>query len=397
MKIRTRLLPLALAGLLAAGCATLPAEAPVRVDRDLFHDGAFAAPSHSIGADKLFELSEPMRQYIASERFRKETRLKGDEGGLANVMAAKGELKLHYDDTITRDAAGTFAAGSGNCLSLVIMSAAFAKALKLDITYQNVRLDPDWSRSNGLYVASTHVNLSLTAPRAGIASFNPNLNQSNSLTIDFVPSEQAAKYRTEKLAEKTIVAMYLNNRAAEELGQQRIDNAYWWARAALEKDPAFTTAYNTLGVIYQKRGDHQRAETVFKRALARTPGDTIIMHNLVQTLARQGKTAQSDALARERARLEPAPPFFYFERGITAMESQRYSEAKLLFEREVQRAPQYHEFHYWLAMAHLWLGQNAQAREQLAMAVDNSTSAHATERYSSKLAHLRAAADDRAR
>jgi hypothetical protein len=48
-------------------------------------------------------------------------------------------------------------------------------------------------------------------------------------------------------------------------------------------------------------------------------------------------------------------------------------------------------------MAHLWLGQNAQAREQLAMAVDNSTSAHATERYSSKLAHLRAAADDRAR
>jgi Tfp pilus assembly protein PilF len=332
-----------------------------------------------------------MRDYIASERFKKETRLKGDEGGLANVMASKGELKLNYDDTITRDAAGTFAAGSGNCLSLVIMSAAFAKALKLDITYQNVRLDPDWSRSNGLYVASTHVNLSLTPPRVGVGTSNPNLNQTNSLTIDFVPSEQAAKYRTEKLAEKTIVAMYLNNRAAEELGQQRIDNAYWWARASLEKDPAFIAAYNTLGVIYQKRGDHQRAETVFKRALAHAPGDTIVMHNLVQALARQGKTAESELLARERARLEPAPPFYYFERGITAMESNRYSEAKLLFEREVQRAPQYHEFHYWLAMAHLWLGQPAQAREQLALAVNNSTSAHATQRYSSKLAHLRAA------
>ena len=115
------------------------------------------------------------------------------------------------------------------------------------------------------------------------------------------------------------------------------------------------------------------------------------MHNLVQALARQGKTAESNALARERARLEPAPPFFYFERGVAAMESKRYGEAKLLFEREVQRAPQYHEFHFWLAMAHLQLGQNGQAQERLAMAVDHSTSANATQRYSAKLEHLRAA------
>ena len=388
MKTRISLFPLAFACLFAAGCASI--EAPL-ADQSLFHDSAFATPSGKIGADKLFELSAPMREYLDGESFRKVARLKGEEGSLVNSMATKGALKLNYDDLITRDAAATFAAGSGNCLSLVIMSAAFAKALNLEITYQSVHIDPDWSRTAGLYVASTHVNLSLAPPRIGPSAGNANYNQSNSLTIDFVPSEQASRYYTRKLPEKTIVAMYLNNRAAEELGQLRVDNAYWWARAAIEKDPAFTAAYNTLGVVYQKRGDLQRAETVYRRALALEPAETLVMYNLVRVLADQGKLAESQALDRERARLEPAAPFYYFERGLKAMEAQQFAEAKQLFEMEVHRAPQSHEFHYWLAIAHLRLGQQAQARTQLALAMDNSTSADATERYSSKLAYLRSA------
>ena len=397
MKTSIRLFHAAVAGacLLAAGCATL--EAPsLPAGQVLFHDSAFAAPTQSIGADKLFELSPPMRAYLASERFRKEARARGEEAGLANAVADQGALKLNYDDIITRDAAGTFAAGSGNCLSLVIMSAAFAKALKLEVTYQSMRLAPDWSRGNGLYLASTHVNLSLAPPRIGPSSANANYNPSNSLTIDFVPSEQASKYNAQKISEKTIVAMYLNNRAAEELGQLRVDNAYWWARAAVEKDPAFASAYNTLGVIYQKRGDLQRAETAYKLALGQAPDDTSVMSNLVQVLALEGKTAESAALDSERLRLEPAPPFFYFERAMKAMEARQFVEAKQLFEREVKRAPQNHEFHYWLAMAHLALDQPAQARDQMAMAVDNSTSAESTKRYSSKLAYLRAAVPGRA-
>lgn len=379
MKTWTCLFPAALACLLAAGCATT--ETPVaRADVTLFHDSAFAAPTQSIGAERLFELSAPMRAYLDSELFKQQTRLNGRESGLVNVLGAGGELQLNYDDLVTRDAAGTFAAGSGNCLSLVILSAAFAKALKLNITYQSVHMAPDWSRGTGLYLASSHVNLSLAAPR-----------MSTVMTIDFVPSGQAATHNIERLQEKTIVAMYLNNRAAEELGQQRIDNAYWWARAAIEKDPAFTAAYNTLGVIYQKHGELQRAETAYRRALAQEPAGTLIMYNLVHVLADLGKLDESQALDRERLRLEPTPPFYYFERGLKAMEAQQFAEAKQLFEKEVARAPQSHEFHYWLGMAHLRLGQQAQARAQLAMAVDNSTSADATQRYSSKLAYLRSA------
>ena len=55
------------------------------------------------------------------------------------------------------------------------------------------------------------------------------------------------------------------------------------------------------------------------------------------------------------------------------------------------RAPHNDEFHFWLGVAHLTLGEREPALKQLALARDTSVRADARERYSAKLAHLRAA------
>ena len=74
---------------------------------------------------------------------------------------------------------------------------------------------------------------------------------------------------------------------------------------------------------------------------------------------------------------------------MKAMERQDYHAAKALFTREVRRAPYNDEFHFWLGVAHLRLGEAAQAREQIALALDNSTTRDGQALYSAKLAHLR--------
>jgi hypothetical protein len=58
----------------------------------------------------------------------------------------------------------------------------------------------------------------------------------------------------------------------------------------------------------------------------------------------------------------------------------------------VARAPYNDEFHFWLGVAHLGLGEREPALRQLALARDTSVRAAARERYSAKLAQLRAAA-----
>jgi Tfp pilus assembly protein PilF len=385
MKTSARLWVASLACLIAAGCATAP-PSPAPLVADLFQDSRFQAPSEAVDTSRLFALSAPMNAYLNSEIFRGEVSRKGAEMGLVDALYDRQRLQLEYDGSITRDAAATFAAKRGNCLSLVIMTAAFAKALKLDIAFQDVQIDTEWSRSGNLYVGNTHVNLSVVTP----STLNSNNGESmNRITIDFVPPPQAGQQRMTRITENMIVAMYMNNRAAEEFSKARLDDAYWWARGAVEREPGFVAGYNTLAVVYQKRGEHVLAERVYKRALALAPEDTVLMTNLVPLLAQMGKTAEAQAWAARAASLEPEPPFHFFERGMLAMQTGRYAEARQMFGREVRRSPYNHEFHYWLAMAHLRLGEARAARTEMAIALDNSTNVDASARYSSKLAALR--------
>lgn len=389
MKTFSRLLLALGTLLLAAGCATAPPPMPPATD--LFSDSTFRAPVRPVGADQLFAISPAMRAHLDSPAFRAQMRLSGPQQGLFDALYKKGDLKLEYDATMTRDAAATFAAKKGNCLSLVIMTAAFAKALGVEVQFQTVQIDEQWSRNGSIYVSSAHVNLSLPF-RTDVSGTHTRVG--SALTIDFLPPEDANYFRTQPIDEQTVVAMYMNNRAAEELAADRLDDAYWWARAAIDKNPGYIVAYNTLGVIYQRHGDMALAERVYKRALERETEDTIVMNNLIPVLARLGKTEESKALADRLAMIEPTPPFFYFQKGMKAMSVGRYADAKAMFAREVKRSPYYHEFHFWLAIAHLRLGEKNAADDEMTRAVDTSTSEAATRLYSTKLAYLRAQAGD---
>jgi Tfp pilus assembly protein PilF len=288
---------------------------------------------------------------------------------------------------MTRTAAQTYAARRGNCLSLVIMTAAFARELGMRVRYQSVDVDESWSRNGALYLASAHVNLSLE--QQGRPGAGP------TLTVDFLPPEDASRYQTEPLDEDDIVAMYMNNRAAEALVQDRIDDAYWWARAAVRQLPYRPQSMNTLGVVYQRKGDLAQAERVYRAALERAPDNLAVMQNLAPVLSANGKPEEAGQLARRIARIEPNPPFEFFNEGMQALRSGDNQKAKALFAREVKRAPYYDEFHFWLAIACLRLGQAGEAREQLALALDTSTRRDNSALYSAKLAHLRSAAPGR--
>jgi tetratricopeptide (TPR) repeat protein len=378
----------------SAACSSLPQE-PAAPPPELFNDSGFAPASEPVGAEGLFDLSPAMRGYLNSPAFRTQLRNKGLARGLVDALYQKGELKIEYDASMTRNAAQAFDARSGNCMSLVIMTAAFAKELGLEVYYQNVVAVESWRRSGSLYLASSHVNLSLDKPKSlGLRAIEA---AEQPLTIDFLPPADMAGYRKIQLEENAIVAMYLNNRAVETLVLDKVDDAYWWARAAVAKNPAFVAAYNTLGVIYRRHGDTLLAERSFRLALEREPDNLIVMQNLAPLLATLGKNEESQALARRVAAIEPNPPFHFFALGIKALERQDYKEAKAQFAREVARAPDNDEFHFWLGVAMLRLGESAQAKEQIALALESATTRDGRERYSAKLALLRANAAQRAR
>jgi tetratricopeptide (TPR) repeat protein len=372
-----------LAACLISACASGPkiTQAPA----ELIAGPRFGPPTERISTDDVFVASAEMKRYLAVE-IADQLRVKGPQAGLIEALYEKAQLKLEYDATRTKTAAETFATRSGNCLSLVLMTAALAHQLDLPVVYQSAYLDPTWSRSGDLLFASGHVNV--TVGRRIMDARGP--RDLSPMTIDFLPPTDIRRMRTREISEATVLAMYENNRAAEALFSGRIDDAHAWAIDALRKDPSYLVAYNTLGVIYMRHGDSTLAAKVFDFVLAQEPQNTRAMSNLAETDDRLGRSEAANTLRIRLAGLESDPPFHFFTLGLDAMRRADYVTARDYFAREVKRADYNHEFHFWLGLADWHLGDVNQAKKQLALAMDTSTTRGQHDLYSAKLEWLQA-------
>ncbi len=364
-----------------AACATAPA--PPSND-PLFKDSLFSAPTERISAQDVFALSPEMKDYLTTG-IGSQLRVHGRQRGLIDALYNKSLLKLEFDSADTRTAAQAFAARSGNCLSLVIMTAAFAKELGLAVRFQKVFVDETWSRSGDNYLFIEHVNLTLSerSPEPGFGRI-----EVDPMIIDFIPPQDVRGLRIRGITEDTIVAMYMNNRAVESLTRGQLDDAYWFARESIRQDPQFLSAYNTLGAAYRRHGNLAEAERAFSYVLARDPANSHSMSNLVSVLNDLGRAEESRELTRKLEQIDPNPAFGYFKRGLVAMQNKDYKAASELFAQEVERAPYYHEFHFWLGLSYLGMGEYEKARKQLTLAMENSTTRNDHDLYAAKLDRL---------
>ena len=363
-----------------AACASTP---PMPPADGLFHDELFEAPSAPIQPDDAMAVSVEMRRYLASKIKSGVDR----KQQLIDALYRKDELLLEYDAAFTRTAAQAFDARSGNCLALVMMTAAFAKELGLSVRYQSVLGDDSWDRAGDIYVSVGHVNLTLSdrPPQAGLG-----LMDTGQLTIDFVPPRNARAVRARVIQEHTVVAMYLNNRAVESLTRGELSDAYWWAREAIRKDPQLTSAYITLAVVYRNQRHPEFAEQALARVAAREPGNTKAMSNRVLVLRDLGRQTEAEALQQQLLQLDPHPPFSYFHEGMAALRERRFEAAKKLFIKEIDRAPYQHEFQFWLAVTYLELHDPGRATTHLTRAMEVSTTRKDHDLYAAKLGRLKA-------
>lgn len=377
-----RLFVLLLALWLAA-CATTALETP-RPPPALFEDAAFAAPKHVPDAQAVFALSPEMRRYLERD-IATSIRQLGPQRALVDALHTKAQLRLEYDAEQTRNAAEAFDARAGNCLSLVVMTAALARHLELPIAFQALTGHETWSRSGDLSFVNGHVNITVAkrlVDRVGAYGGD------SQLRIDFGTLPVGRGQALHVIGEATILSMFMNNRAAEYLVRGAVDEAYAHAREAVIQDPSYAGAYNTLGVIYQRRGLPAAAERAYREAVTRDGKHKAALQNVAQLLLQQGRTAEAAPFQQRLAALERDPPFAHFDQGVAAAKAGQYAVARDHLLREMQRDPDYHEFHFWLAASLYGLGDVQQARKHLDVAMKNSVTVRERDIYAAKLRSL---------
>jgi len=329
----------------------------------------------------VFALSLEMRNYLERD-IASSIRQLGPQRALVEALHTKAQLRLEYDAELTRNAAEAFEARAGNCLSLVVMTAALARHLQLPIAFQALTGHETWSRSGDLSFVNGHVNITVAkrlVDRLGA------YDGDGQLRIDFGTLPVGRGQALHVVSEATILSMFMNNRAAEYLVRGAIDDAYAHAREAVVQDPSYAGAYNTLGVIYQRRGLSAAAERAYREAVGRDANHKAALQNVAQLLQQQGRTAEAALFQQRLTALERDPPFAHFDQGVAAAKAGHYAAARDHLLREMKRDPDYHEFHFWLAVSLYGLGDVEQARKHLDVAMHNSITLRERAIYASKL------------
>ncbi len=365
-----------------AGCATGPAP----IDLAVLDAASGAQRLPRVNPTEGTAVTDAMRTFLARD-LAPLVRRHGPQAALGMVLQQRGWIEVEYDDSRTRTAAQTFDARVGNCLSLVMLTAALANELGLKVYFQEAMASEQWSRRAGLHVASGHVNVTLMKPRW--KAFTVSWDSAATLTIDFMPSVEAARQRTRLVSEDRLLAMYANNRAVESMAEGLLPLAHAWANAAFERDPTFLHAANTLAVVQLKSGRHAGAERILREVLARDADNTRALGNLVAALRAQGRVHDADDAAARLAALEPERPFQFFELGQQALAAGEATTARALFLKEMARDPDYHEFHFGMAQAEARLGNTAAAKHHLERAAELSPEAGQRARYAAKIERLR--------
>jgi tetratricopeptide (TPR) repeat protein len=372
---------------IAGACATVSPRPPEPAS--LWRDASFR-PTALPPVAEITVLSGDMRRYLASD-IAEQLRSKGSLHGFVSALEKNTQLKLEYDATATRTAAEAFAARRGNCLSLTLMTAALARELGLAVSYRKVHVDEPWDRLNGLLVRSGHVNIVLEPNRMTEAWIG---GRSKGVVVDFLPHADLARQRSAEIDEQTVLAMFMNNRAAESLVTADIDSAYSWARQAITTAPRYLDAYNTLGVIYLHRQLADAAQRAFETVLQQEDENVAAMANLVDALERQGNAGEATKWRQRLQRIEDRPPFYHYDQGIAALKAKDYATARDFFSRELARNAYYHAALFGLAVANIGMGEPRKAEGYLQQAIDASAPAREHDLYAAKLDWLRKARQD---
>lgn len=261
-----------LTSLLLLGCAGV--QAPALNGQAAFDDALFAPLQPTPDAQAALALTPAMQRFLA-ERVAPQVWRKGPQQALLEALATPGDLLLEYDSAYTRTAGEAFAARRGNCLSLVLMTAALARELGLSVRFQEVLGTPLIEHQGGFTFVVGHVNLALGAPlERARSAFD------SALVVDFLPGQDLRRQQWRLIDEHRVLAMFMNNRAAEELAQGDAPAAYAWLRGAFAQDPGYAPLFNTLGVLYRRQGTFGQAERALRTALALDPQDMHVVANL---------------------------------------------------------------------------------------------------------------------
>lgn len=280
---------------------------------------------------------------------------------LVEYMFDEEGLDFDYIVEPTRNAADTYAAGEGNCLSFTLLFLALAEHAGINAAPREVRVPLNWRRDGSALFESGHVNVLVrTEARRAVVDFEPDSELSRRLSITS---------RSNRISRDRVLAHFYNNRAAELLSEGKPGLARLWSEHAVRLDPDFTAALNNRGVIEARLGEHDRALHFYRRALAVDDDNRSTLFNLHELYRRTGQQQRASEVLDRLEGLRSRDPYVHWALARNLERFEEFERARRLYRRAIRMKDDESLFHTGLARVALALGDDELAERALSQAM----------------------------
>lgn len=343
-----------------ASCANGPvapevAQLPWR-DKAFNHDPAVV----TVGKEDLFRLDAGLLAVVNGPQLQATSpqyRLKH----LMTLIFGADLKGFGYQAGHSTPAQETWRLRQGDCLSLTVLAYAAAKAMGLDAQMQEVRIPVTFDRRDQLDLVNQHVNVLFRGAHRGLRD-----SQAQDVVVDFDPGV-ASRRPGRPLTEDAVLARFYNNVGAEHLAKRRWGMAYAHFKAAILADPGYAASYGNLAVLYLDAGLQADAEQLLRHAMALGDPADVPVHALHKLLVDQGRTVEAQRLGRVIGLARERDPYHWIGLGVRELDAGNFRGAIDALERARAMASGFDEIHRYLAIAYWRAGEDAKAREQMAI------------------------------
>ncbi len=332
-----------------------------------------------IEPEKILSLSNEHKLALEQYFYSKKNRSVLPNKRLSNYLELYVKNYFYFNQTLTANE--SLKKSQGNCLSLAILTSAFANHLNIDIGYQLVDSTPVYQEESGIVLSSEHVRSLLYAPKPvtqnGLFFFSR-----PAIVIDYFP-ERKIKVRRQ-VNNNEFLAMFYRNKAAESIIKKNNVLAYWLLRKALEFNSNDQHAINMLALVHEYHGLKKHAEALFKYGIKNSEDKLNLLRNYKIYLQRENRYKDANKIASQLASYKTKNPFDWVKLGNNSLAQGNHSEANNYFRKALKMAPYVHQAHFGIAKSEYILGNHKAAKK----ALKNSFELKNKEMYQRKLTAL---------
>ncbi|SEA76142.1 hypothetical protein SAMN04488051_10634 [Alkalimonas amylolytica] len=276
---------------------------------------------------------------------------------------------------------------TGNCLSLAILTTAYARLIDVSVDYQLVYSVPIYELIDDTLYVSSHIRSRVSSPSEHNRETGQ-ISYSHSF-IDYFPS--ARRQRGQYISEQHFISMFYQNVAAELLKQNDDEAAFPYLMKALQIAPDNVAALNALAVLHRRKQDVITAEKLYRFILDYYPVNLNAMINFREMLTLQGRYKEAHALNETISHINDPNPYEWIFLADEAIQHGQLARAERYLERAQHLAPYLDEIYFRYAHIDYQRGRITSAQHHLSTAHQFARTVDRRQLYKAKLGVLHAA------